>query len=51
MAFDERITAENFPFMEDWDDFSNYLKAEGRESPCRLLTKDGDRRTMCISAE
>lgn len=44
MAYDERYTAENFPMMYDWDDYSNYLKAEGQQSPCEVigeLAKEG----------
>lgn len=37
MAYDERYTAENFPMMYDWDDYSNYLKAEGQPSPCKRI--------------
>lgn len=33
MAFDDRIYSENFPQMRSWyDDYANYLKAEGQES-------------------
>lgn len=42
MAFDDRIYAENFPEMHNWsDDYANYLKAAGLESPCKLITQDG----------
>jgi arylsulfatase len=42
MAFDDRVYAENFPNMRDWeDDYANYLKSGGHESGCRLLTQDG----------
>jgi arylsulfatase A-like enzyme len=37
MAYDERYSAENFPSMYDWDDYSNYLKAEGQPNPCKLI--------------
>jgi arylsulfatase A-like enzyme len=37
MAYDERYTAENFPMMCDWDDYSNYLKGEGQQSPCKVI--------------
>ncbi len=42
MAFQDRIYAENFPNMRDWDDdYANYLKSGGHESGCRLITEDG----------
>lgn len=37
MAFDERVTAENFPSMLHWDDYSNYLKANDQPSPCKVI--------------
>lgn len=41
-AFIDRIYAENFPEMENWsDDYANYLKSAGYESPCKLITQDG----------
>lgn len=50
MAFDERVYAENFPNMKvSHDDYANYLKAEGQESPCRLLTQDGKWLDKCTS--
>ncbi len=42
MAFHDRIHAENFPDMTDWnDDYANYLKSGGHPSGCKLLTQDG----------
>ena len=42
MAFHDRIYAENFPDMTDWDDdYATCLKSGGHESGCRLLTADG----------
>ena len=49
MAFDDRIIAENFPMMTDWDDYSNYLKAEGQPHPSKELTKDGEWAKKCAS--
>jgi arylsulfatase A-like enzyme len=50
MGFDERVIAENFPNMEvSYDDYANYLKAEGQESPCRLMTRDGEWLKKCTS--
>jgi len=50
MAFDERIYTENFPEMQGgYDDYANYLKAEGKESPCKLLTEDGNWLDKCCS--
>lgn len=49
MAFHDRIIAENFPMMTDWDDYSNYLKAEGQPHPFKELTKDGLWATKCAS--
>jgi arylsulfatase A-like enzyme len=50
MAFDERVIAENFPNMDvSFDDYANYLKAEGQESPCKLLTEDGKWMGKCTS--
>jgi arylsulfatase A-like enzyme len=50
MAFDERVIAENFPNMDvSFDDYANYLKAEGQESPCKLMTQDGKWMEKCTS--
>jgi arylsulfatase A-like enzyme len=49
MAFHERVIAENFPMMTDWDDYSNYLKAENQPHPLRELTKDGNWASKCAS--
>lgn len=50
MGFDERVYVENFPEMEkSYDDYANYLKAEGQESPCKLLTEDGKWMEKCTS--
>ncbi|MGL1890061.1 MAG: sulfatase-like hydrolase/transferase [Spirochaetaceae bacterium] len=49
MAFHDKINAENFPMMTDWDDYSNYLKAEGQPHPFKELTKDGLWSTKCAS--
>lgn len=50
MGFKERIYTENFPDMRcDYDDYANYLKAEGQESPCKLLTQDGQWLGKCCS--
>ena len=51
MAFDERIIAENFPMFTDYDDYSNYLKAENQPDPCKLLTQDGKWLDKCCSDE
>ena len=50
MAFDERIYAENFPEYNDYDDFSNYLKAEGQLNPNKLLVQDGKWLDKCCSS-
>ena len=50
MAYDERVYAENFPEYRDYDDFSNYLKAEGQPNPNELLTADGKWLEKCCSA-
>jgi len=50
MAFDERIYAENFPEYQDYDDFSNYLKAEGQANPNYELVKDGKWLDKCCSS-
>ena len=50
MGFNERLYAENFPDLNNPnDDYANYLKAEGQESPCRLLTRDGKWLDKCTS--
>ena len=49
MAYDERVIAENFPMFTDYDDFSNYLKAEGQENPCKLHVADGKWLDKCVS--
>ncbi|MEI6892686.1 MAG: sulfatase-like hydrolase/transferase [Pontiella sp.] len=43
MGYDERLYTENFPDLsKSYDDYANYLKAEGQLSPTMLLTKGGD---------
>ncbi|MCH6255378.1 sulfatase-like hydrolase/transferase [Puniceicoccaceae bacterium K14] len=43
MGYDERLYTENFPDLKkSYDDYANYLKAEGQESPTKLLTQAGD---------
>ena len=50
MAFDERVYVENFPEMQgSHDDYANYLKSQGLESPCRVLTRDGKWLEKCTS--
>lgn len=50
MGFGERLYVENFPEMHgSYDDYANYLKAEGQESPCKLLTQDGKWLDKCTS--
>jgi arylsulfatase len=50
MAFDDRIFTENFPIMSgSFDDYANYLKAEGQESGCKLLAQDGKWMEKCVS--
>lgn len=50
MGFNERVYTENFPNMNaSHDDYANYLKAEGQESPCKLLTQDGTWMEKCTS--
>ena len=50
MAFDDRIYSENFPQMGSWyDDYANYLKAEGQESGCKLITQDGRWMSKCCA--
>ncbi len=50
MAFDERVYVENFPEMNgSHDDYAKFLKAEGQESPCKLLTQDGKWLDKCTS--
>lgn len=50
MAFDDRIYSENFPQMQSWyDDYANYLKAEGQESGCKLITQDGRWMEKCCA--
>ncbi len=50
MAFDERVYVENFPEMEgSHDDYANYLKALGLESPCKVLTQDGKWLEKCTA--
>jgi arylsulfatase len=50
MAFDDRIFTENFPVMSSsFDDYANYLKAEGQESGCKLLAQDGKWMEKCVS--
>lgn len=50
MGFDERVYTENFPDMEaPYDDYANYLKSGGQESPCKLLTRDGRWLEKCTS--
>ena len=50
MGFDDRLFVENFPIMEGhFDDYANYLKAEGKESGCKLMTQDGDWMDKCTS--
>ncbi|TVR54786.1 MAG: DUF229 domain-containing protein [Spirochaetaceae bacterium] len=50
MAFDERLYVENFPEMDGFhDDYATYLKAEGQESGCRLITMDGNWMQKCAS--
>lgn len=50
MGFDERIYTENFPdYNCPYDDYANYLKSEGQESPCKLLTQDGKWLEKCTS--
>ena len=49
MGYDERLYVENFPEMNSsHDDYANYLKAEGQESPCKLLTQDGVVKTVKV---
>ncbi len=45
MAYHERVCAENFPSMQHWDDYSNFLKASGKENPCKLLVEGADPET------
>ncbi len=41
MSVHDRVYAEDFPDMTDWDeDYATYLKSYGRESGCRLVTAD-----------
>ena len=50
MAFDDRIYSENFPEMRSWhDDYASYLKANGQESRCKLITQDGKWLDKCCS--
>jgi arylsulfatase A-like enzyme len=43
MGYHERLYTENFPNLEkSYDDYANYLKAEGQPSPMKLLTQGGD---------
>ena len=50
MGFKERIYTENFPEMRGgFDDYANYLKAEGQESPCKVLTQDGKWLEKCCA--
>lgn len=43
MGYDERLYTENFPDLsKSYDDYANYLKAEGQPSPCQVLTQGGD---------
>ncbi len=43
MGYNERLYTENFPNLKkSYDDYANYLKAEGQPSPMMLLTKGGD---------
>lgn len=50
MAYDDRIFTENFPMMSGtYDDYANYLKAEGQESGCKLLAQDGKWMEKCVS--
>lgn len=43
MGYDERLYTENFPNLKkSYDDYANYLKAEGQPSPMHLLVKDGN---------
>ena len=50
MAFDDRIYSENFPEMKRWhDDYANYLKAEGQDSGCKLITQDGKWLEKCCA--
>lgn len=50
MGFDERVYVENFPdYNCPYDDYANYLKSEGLESPCKLLTEDGKWLEKCTS--
>ena len=50
MAFDDRVYSENFPEMRGWhDDYANFLKANGQESGCKLITRDGHWLDKCCS--
>ncbi len=50
MAFNEHLYVENFPEMEGFhDDYATYLKAEGQENGCRLITMDGNWMDKCAS--
>lgn len=50
MGYEERIYTENFPdYNLPYDDYANYLQAEGQEHPCKLLTKDGKWLEKCTS--
>mgnify|MGYP000223350481 CR=1 FL=1 len=50
MAYDERVYVENFPEMKGGhDDYANYLKAEGQENYCKVLTQDGKWWEKCAS--
>ena len=52
MAFDDRIYSENFPEMRSGhDDYANYLKANGLESGCKLITQDGKWMEKCCADE
>ncbi|MDF7797956.1 sulfatase-like hydrolase/transferase [Pontiellaceae bacterium B1224] len=43
MGYDERLYTENFPDLQkSYDDYANYLKAEGQPSPMKILTQGGD---------
>ncbi len=50
MGFEERVYVENFPEMEgSHDDYAKYIKKEGQENYCKLLTADGKWLEKCVS--